>query len=184
LLLRAGIAEHDKASGVSPDSPNGSTITLWTVRTKFYWKQHFPAGKTVVFEQSYQPVTGQAFFMQEEMAPPARGDFSYAANYCFDAGTRAEIEKQLAIAKKTGGADGALVLAFTTDYVLSTGNNWKGPIGRFHMTLDKEKSDNVLSLCWDGELKKTGATTFEAVRENFAPTRDIHMLVLQQHPPN
>jgi hypothetical protein len=33
-------------------------------------------------------------------------------------------------------------------------------------------------------LKKTGATTFEAVRENFAPTRDIHMLVLQQHPPN
>jgi hypothetical protein len=37
----------------------------------------------------------------------------------------------------------------------------------------------VLSLCWGGDLKKTGATTFEAARENFAPARDIKLLVLQ-----
>lgn len=183
VLVKAGLVEHDKDSGVSPDSPNGSTITLWTVRTKFYWTQRFPAGKTVVFEQSYQPVTGETFFGQMELTPPAKSENFYGQNFCFDAGTRGEIEKQLATAKAADHADGALLLAFTTDYVLTTGNNWKGPIGRFHMTLDKEKPDAVLSLCWDGDLKKTGATTFEATRENFAPVRDIHMLVLQQHPP-
>jgi hypothetical protein len=136
-----------------------------------------------VLEQSYQPVTGETFFSEMELAPPEKGEMSYAQNFCFDAGTRAEIEKQLAVSKKANHQDGALLLAFTTDYVLTTGNNWKGPIGHFHLTLDKAKPDNVLSLCWDGDLRKTGATTFEATRENFSPGRDIHLLVLQQHPP-
>ena len=43
----------------------------WTVQTRFYWNQKFPAGKTVVFEQSYQPVTGQAFF-SDRNSPPNR----------------------------------------------------------------------------------------------------------------
>jgi hypothetical protein len=156
----------------------------WTVQTRFYWNQKFPAGKTVVFEQSYQPVTGEAFFMNEELAPRAKGDFSYAESYCFDVPTRGQIEKQLAIARKTSTQEsGAMLYALTTDYILVTGNNWKGPIGYFHMALDKEKPDNVMSLCWDGDLKKTSATTFEATRENFAPAHDIHLLVLEQRPP-
>ena len=64
-----------------------------------------------------------------------------------------------------------------------TGNNWKGPIGRFHLTIDKLKADNILSMCWDGDLRKTGATTFEAERTNFAPPRDIKLLVLSGSPP-
>jgi uncharacterized protein DUF4424 len=69
--------------------------------------------------------------------------------------------------------------------VLSTGNNWKGPIGHFHLTLDKLKPDNVLSLCWDGALRKTGAATFEDTRENFAPKSDIKLLVVEdQASPN
>ena len=156
MLEDRGLTDNKSGDGEHPH---------WTVETRFYWNQKFPAGKTVVFEQSYQPVTGQAFFMSEELAPPARGDFSYGANYCFDPGTRAEIQKQLAISKAANRQDGAMLYALTTNYILMTGNNWKGPIGRFHLTLDKEKPDNVLSLCWDGDLKKTGATTFEATRE-------------------
>ncbi len=66
-----------------------------------------------------------------------------------------------------------------TDYVLRTANNWNGPIGRFHLTLDKLRAGAILSLCWDGALKKTGPTTFEFSAEEFAPTRDIHMLVIE-----
>lgn len=51
--------------------------------------------------------------------------------------------------------------------------------GRFHLTLDKLKPNNLLSLCWDGDLKKTGPMTFETTILNFAPPRDIHMLVLE-----
>jgi Domain of unknown function (DUF4424) len=174
MLEAKGLTDSESGDGEHPH---------WTVQTRFYWNQKFPAGKTVVFEQSYQPVTGQAFFMNEELAPAAKGDFSYAKTYCFDAPTRGEIEKQLTIAGKAGAQDGAMLYALTTDYILVTGNNWKGPIGHFHLTLDKEKPDNVMSLCWDGDLRKTGATIFEATRENFAPAHDIHLLVLEQRPP-
>ena len=34
----------------------------WTVQTKYYWTQHFPAHKTVVIKHHYKPVTGQSFF--------------------------------------------------------------------------------------------------------------------------
>ena len=44
--------------------------------------------------------------------------------------------------------------------------------------LDKLKPNNLLSLCWDGPLKKTGPTTFEAELKNFSPKRDIKLLVL------
>ena len=73
---------------------------------------------------------------------------------------------------------------YETDFVLKTARNWKGPIGRFHLTIDKLKPDNLISLCWDGDLKKTGPTTFESTRENFAPAGDIKLLVLETPPKN
>ncbi len=154
----------------------------WTVATKFYWRQHFPAGKPVTITHSYQPVTGRSFFTETALAPAAEDAPSqYVGPYCMDAGTRALARKRLAQGTTYPGSQmgPGMLVAYETEYVLVTANNWEGPIGRFHLTLDKLKPSNVLSLCWDGDLKKTGPTTFEAVRENFAPTRDISMLVLE-----
>jgi hypothetical protein len=64
------------------------------------------------------------------------------------------------------------------EYILTTGANWKGPIGDFHLTIDKERPDAVLSLCMSG-LKKTGATTFEVRRTNFTPKEDIRFVVFE-----
>lgn len=171
-----------EAHGLSDSESGEDEHPHWTVQTKFYWNQVFPAGKTVVFEQRYQPVTGQAFFSDMELADELKAPAYYGKNYCLDAPTLASLGKQLAISKKANKEDGALLLAFTTDYVLMTGNNWKGPIGHFHLTLDKDKPDAVMSLCWDGGLRKTSATTFEATLDNFAPKHDIHMLVVEQRP--
>ncbi len=46
------------------------------------------------------------------------------------------------------------------------------------MTLDKLNAANVLTLCWPGALSKTGPTTFDSTLTNFAPKRDIDMLVV------
>jgi len=67
------------------------------------------------------------------------------------------------------------------EYILTTARNWRGPIGRFHLTLDKGKPDNLLSLCWNG-LTKTSPTTFEATITNFVPDHDIRLLVLDHRP--
>jgi hypothetical protein len=181
-LSKAGIAVLQRAGLVERDGDN--TITKWIVRTKFYWRQHFPVGKTVVLEQRYQPVTGQSFFSDSELNGKNAEDARYwQQNFCLDGPTRAAIAAKIAESKKANPSNGGLLNAFSTDYILVTGNNWKGPIGKFHLTVDKLKADSILSMCWDGELKKTGPTTFEAMQENFAPARDIKLLVLTGAPP-
>jgi hypothetical protein len=149
----------------------------WIAKTSFWWHQNFPAGKTVVIEHRYQPVTGQSFFGEEELKDTSDGSHN-RRDFCIDEPTAAAIRARIAHLDKNG-ANGAYLQAFTAGFVLRTASNWKGPIGRFHLTLDKLKPANALSLCWDGDLKKTGATTFESTRENFAPARDIKLLVLQ-----
>jgi hypothetical protein len=169
LLKNAGLAEFDNDQG----------IARWIVRTRFYWRQRFPAGKSVTIEHSYKPVTGQAFFSEYDLkAKPGAGDDYWKKAYCVDKPTLARVRLAMAERKQSNRNEG-LLNANSTDFILKTANNWKGGIGRFHLTLDKLKPDNILSLCWDGALKKTGATTFEATRDNFAPARDIKFVVLE-----
>ncbi len=168
-LERAGLLEVD----------GDSRRPKWTVELTYHWKQVFPAGKTVVIEHRYKPVTGEQFFGR--MSLQEREMFEYwDKNFCVDRGTRAALGKALdAMAKGRNADDGtALMIAYSTAYILTTGNNWKGPIGRFHLTLDKVKPENVISVCWNAApLRKTGPTRFETTVLNFRPKRDLNIAV-------
>jgi hypothetical protein len=155
----------------------GDVHPHWIAQTKFWWKQHFPAGKVVMIEHRYQPVTGQTFFGDLSMKDE-QGAY-YDKNFCLDAPTKATLHAKISAVTKKHADAGDYLQQYTTEFVLKTANNWKGPIRRFHLTLDKLKPDSVLSLCWGGDLRKTGATTFEATRENFAPSSDVKLLVLE-----
>jgi hypothetical protein len=161
-LVAQGIVEAD----------NNDTHPHWIAKTSYWWHQVFPAGKTVVIEHRYQPVTGQSFFGLDEL----KGDA--AKEFCIDKPTASAIAAKIDPLDATG-ENGKYLQAFRTEFVLKTANNWKGPIGKFHLTVDKLKPKNVLTMCWGDDLKKTGTTTFESARENFAPARDIKILVLQ-----
>ena len=170
-LIAAGVAQGD----------SDQFVPQWTVRTRFWWTQKFPAKKTVVIEHSYQPVTGQFFFStQYQKRTDKMGD----VDFCFDPATWATLDARTAKVKQPGAEEaGSYMNGYQTDYILKTATNWQGPIGRFHLTLDKLKPDNVISLCWDGELKKTSPTTFEFTAQNYVPARDIRMLVLESAAP-
>ena len=174
VLVAADLAEFDDNNNAQPH---------WIVQTKFYWTQHFPAGKTVVLEHGYQPVTGQSFFGGTWFRQDSDETKGEIKSWCIDPPTVTALRQKIVAKLKADAQAGGYLNAFETDYVLSTGNNWKGPIGRFHLTLDKLKPDNILTLCWGGHLKKTGPTTFEDVQENFVPKSDIRMLVLDSTPP-
>jgi hypothetical protein len=170
ILEKAGLAEAD-----APDQEHPK----WTVRTKFYWTQHFSAGKTVVLEHSYTPVTGQTFFVPDDLKPnnTGEGGHDWQKDYCMDAGTLSAIRARMADRKP--GQDAGMLNIYSTGFILKTANNWKGGIGTLHLTIDKLKPANVLSLCWAGDLKKTGATTFESTLTNVQPKRDISFVVLE-----
>ena len=153
----------------------------WLVRTKFWWRQRFPAGRAVVLDEHYQPVTGESLIGRDELDTKNENGRYWSKTYCMDATTRSAALALLAH-NRANPQSGNMLTALATDYVLSTGNNWKGPIGRFRLVLDKLKHENVMSLCADGHIEPVSPTTFEFVQEHFAPRADIKMLVLQQAP--
>jgi hypothetical protein len=91
--------------------------------------------------------------------------------YCIDPPTRRGLQAMRRQAP-TG-----FFTAMEIAYVLTTGANWHGPIGRFRMTLDKGRPENILSLCWSG-LRRTGPTRFEFEARDWTPDRDVRLLIL------
>ena len=70
-------------------------------------------------------------------------------------------------------------------YIWSTGSNWAGNVGTFHLTIDKVLPQNLVSFCWDGEVKKTGPTTFEMEAKDWWPPygRELEILILNRQDP-
>jgi hypothetical protein len=167
-LAKAGLTDGD------PKNPQ----PLWTVQTRFYWTQHFGAGERLVITHRYTPVTGGLQYSASGTADP-----DLAKAYCIDppmaAHLKAMSDDPASRVPDVPRDPGGLLYGSLTDYVLWTANTWKGPIGTFHLTLDKRDPRTALTLCWNGKLKKTSDTTFEFEAENFAPRQDIHMMVLK-----
>jgi hypothetical protein len=135
---------------------SGTTLT-------YYWPQKFPAGRTVVVEHTYKPALWQSF------APKPTPEAT--ARYCIDAGSRKAIDD---IARPDRVK---VYFANGLNYILKTARNWSGPIGDFHLTIDKGDARNVLSLC-EGGIKKTSPTRFELRKKDFVPDRDLALLVV------
>jgi hypothetical protein len=158
-LVKQGLAEDDGPQQLYP---------LWTATTKFWWHQVFPAQTTIAVDHTYQPVTGSSFFTgfvdPESMQ-------NYRTTACVDNATEAAIRAK---SQKISG----MLNQTNTQFVIKTANNWKGPIGRFHLIVDKLKPENILSFCWPGTLNKISKTRFESTLSNFAPRSDIDLMVL------
>ena len=104
------------------------------------------------------------------MADHLSYDKDLAKAACVDAPTAAAIRR--ALPQGRGGSGHVL------DYILTTANTWKGPIGRFRLTVHKGAARNLVSLCADG-IRKTGPTTFVLERANFTPSQDIKILIVK-----
>ncbi|WP_455296832.1 DUF4424 domain-containing protein [Brucella pituitosa] len=169
-LVEQGLIEPEDPSDRSADfSVN------WNLRATFHWEQTFPAGKAVVVDHRYKPIVGGASIFSDE------AQFKDYARYCLDEQGKAGVRhllKQAQAAAKADPKKPSGIAPNEVSYVLTTGANWKGPIGDFHLTIDKEKPHAVLSLCMSG-LNKTGPTTFEIRRKDFTPTEDIGFVVFE-----
>ncbi|MFA5119516.1 DUF4424 family protein [Zavarzinia sp.] len=152
-----------------PPEPDGTRYThpKWTLKVSYYWHQTFPAGKPVEVDHHYRPVTG-SFMLYPEVIREA----AMVQRFCIDSGVRKAIAQRFDLENEEAGV-------FVVDYILTTGANWAGPIGRFHLTVDKGAPDNVVAFCADG-VKKTGPTTFEVEKKDFVPTRDLSIMIVQK----
>jgi hypothetical protein len=181
-LLHRGLVipmEFDDGSGMKTEY-----WPVWTLRSTYSWEANFPAGETVIVEHEYRPsvggTVGVSFLSEgyEDYDPRTE----YARKYCTDDSFLNAVKKTLPNPDEPWGAP------FTESwisYVWSTGSNWSGPIGTFHLTIDKVLPQNLVSFCWDGEVTKTGPTTFEMEAKDWWPPygRELEVLILNRQDP-
>jgi hypothetical protein len=149
-------------------------IPLWTVKETHYWTQRFPAGRDLIVDHRYVPGRGGSVDTILNSPYPKERDpdrQAYIRRFCID-------QSFLAGVRRLRRTNQALPNTWI-DYVLTTGANWRSPIGSFRLVVDKGRPENLVSFCESG-VKKIGPTQYEVRRKNSRPTRDLHVLII--HP--
>lgn len=162
---------YDDGSGEKKDY-----VPLWTLKSAYYWKTSFPAGKQIRVSHTYRPSVGGTVattFLDENNQPKGARFEEYKAKYCIDDAFVRLAEKS----NKDMNAGQPYLVENWISYVLTTGGNWFGPIGKFKLIVDKGEPDNFVSFCGTG-VKKTGPTTFEMTATEFYPEKDLDILLL------
>jgi len=172
-LVRLGLAvedEYDVGHGMEKHWE-----ATWTLKTTFFWRQTFPAGREIVVEHHYKPSVGESAGTSWGSSYFEK-DPGYAArrrHYCVDDDFLASVERS-----KKPGQDFASLEELRIEYVLTTGANWKAPIGDFRMVVDKGDPAYIVSFCGEG-VRKIGPTQFEVHHLGYTPTRDVSILILK-----
>lgn len=149
------------------------------MRATYTWEGNFPAGETVTVEHRYKPSVGGTVgvsFLGEpyDGYDPAK---DYAEKYCTDESFLNAVRKTI----KNGEAWSAPFTEEWISYILTTGGNWDGgQIGQFRLVIDKGEEDNLVSFCGE-DVKKIGPTTFEMVKTDYFPERNIEILILNRY---
>lgn len=169
-----------RAAGLVVNDPFGDgdpvPVPAWSVVLRYHWTQTFPAGKELRVRHSYENRPGGSIFTFDW---PIREDYqqTLAQKYCIDGPTGRKIMSTLETGEDSG-TTGHWGAAYYMRYVLRTANSWAGPIGQFHLVLDKGSPDNALSVCMPG-LKKTGPTRFEVTKTDWTPGEDLEILLVK-----
>ncbi|MDH4284407.1 MAG: DUF4424 domain-containing protein [Gallionellaceae bacterium] len=155
----------------------GAFVPGWRVAYIYYWKMTFPPMKIIHVAHEYRPFTGTVA-MGYEFATNKNGDvFSKFENsakisgdedYCMDDGAVRLATKIQKIANKP-------FVSRTVKYILSTGANWAGPIKEFTLNIKKRSKDEIVTLCFDGDFKKSNDLTLSSYIKNFLPTKEINV---------
>jgi hypothetical protein len=181
-MLQLGMVipmEYDAGQGQQTDY-----VPIWTLKSTYSWIADFPAGETVDVVHTYVPsvggTTGVTFLVPPNADENRRAD--YAKKYCTDDSFIKAVTKTLTDPKDPFSAP---YTESWISYVWSTGANWSGPIGKFHLTVDKGAPENLVSFCGQ-DVRKTGPTTFEMDATDFLPPYDheLEILILKRNPPD
>ena len=149
---------------------------LWSLKSAYWWRTIFPAGKQVHVRHRYKPSVGGTVGISflEDGAARGRRFEDYRKRYCIED----NIVRRAVQSEKDMRAGKPHLVENWISYVLTTGANWNGPIRDFTLTIDKGAPENLVSFCGEG-VKKTGATTFELKARDFTPDKDIDILLLK-----
>lgn len=160
----------------APDKPvEPEYYPLWKLETVYWWRTTFPAGQEVKVHHSYKPSVGGTVamtFIQDGKPTPQLDE--YRERYCLDDSL---LKTAIKLEKQQNYDAGVYYYEKWMSYILTTGANWGGPIGKFKLTVDKGSEKNYVSFCGQN-VRKIGPTTFEMTATDFYPEKDLHFLLV------
>jgi hypothetical protein len=182
LLFRLGLSDEqiydtfnltpDQEAALNKIDVGGKKLIDWEIAETAFWQQTFPAGKEIIVEHSYEPIVGSispapyqnGFVFGSDL----RTDLDMNGEVCLDEITqRAILNRIKSFAAKGTGM--VYVLVEDVEYILRTGRNWKGPIGRFILRIKKKTPNQFVSLCFPGKPQKVSPTVYEFRQKDFVP---------------
>ncbi|HEX8240528.1 MAG TPA: DUF4424 domain-containing protein [Allosphingosinicella sp.] len=168
-LVRLGLAVSDQSSGQAAET---YLEPIWSVRESWYWEQLFPPGRDLVVEHRYVPGTGGSVdaalgYPEFRSSPEGR---AMIRDYCVDSAFLAGLDR---LRRRSPATPEQRI-----GYILTTGGNWRSPIGDFRLVVDKGSPSNLVSFCGEG-VRKISPTRFEIRRKNWRPDRDLKILIVQ-----
>jgi hypothetical protein len=125
-----------------------------SIQVTHHWLQTFPAGKALSVKHTFTPAGGFIYHDDDRLWRVL------ARDYCVGPVLLKALKK-----RGEGGVD-------QVHYMLTTGANWKGPIGRFVLRIKKDTPSKKTSVCMDG-FRKVDARTFVLEKTDFVPTQDL-----------
>jgi hypothetical protein len=173
-LVRLGLAEveeYDSGKGLERH-----LAPMWTLKETHGWTETFPPGRDVVVEHRYVPGVGGSVdaalgFPEFRASPEGK---AMIRDYCVDAAFLAGLDRLRRLSPATPEQ--------RIGYILTTGGNWRSPIGDFRLVVDKGAASNLVSF-WGEGVRKISPTRFEMRRKNWRPDRDLRILIVQARPP-
>ena len=143
----------------------------WQTHIQFYWTQHFRANSTIRVSHTYVPVVGGSYIDDDGS--------HIAQRYCGTTSTLQQIQDRKA--KIDQQQQPGLTLWWRSlQYILTTANNWAGPIKHFHLEIDSDASDDILMTCMPN-MQQTSPTRYELDASDFHPDRNLNLVILQPH---
>lgn len=140
----------------------------WQTRIQFYWTQHFPANGSVPISHTYVPIVGGSYIDDDGS--------SVAERYC---GTTALPQIKALKSKVASQQEPGLALWWRSlQYILTTANNWSGPIKHFHLEIDSDSANDILLTCVPS-IKQSSPTRYELDASDFRPDRNLAIVILQ-----
>jgi len=174
-LARQGLIDADSLA-----DPAHQILPMWTVRETWYWDQIFPAGRNLTVEHHYRPGVGGTAGV-----PLATPDYRTSedgrraqAEFCTDAAFLAALDRMTQRAERDRAS---WPMEQRIRYILTTGGNWRGPIGDFRLVVDKGRPNAIVSFCGEG-VRRISPTQFEVRHRNWRPTRDLAVLIVSAEP--
>lgn len=155
-----------RRKGLLAEGPGGVLRPQWALSLSVVWNQFFRVEEEVQITLAYRP-----FITTAEADGSGVAEESMRQRYCIDGEDVTRLDDLAASAQH-----GRLVRE-ALSFGIHSGGAWRGPTGRFRLTVHRDPPAARLFTCWP-DLRPRGANTDAFEARDWIPDRDLDLLLV------